>query len=115
MQDPSGVSSGSGFVAFATPEETSRALSEMNGKMVTSKPLYVTLAQRKEERSAMLHAQFFQLRPVARPSSIAPRMPIYPLGTPRIGQAIILWTSSPCSNSSGWIRLSAAACTWNVS
>jgi len=29
-------------------------LSEMNGKMVVSKPLYVALAQRKEERRARL-------------------------------------------------------------
>ncbi|KAL2553891.1 Polyadenylate-binding protein 8 [Forsythia ovata] len=47
MRDPSGVSRGSGFVAFTTLEEASRALYEMNEKMVTSKPLYVTLTQRK--------------------------------------------------------------------
>lgn len=29
-------------------------LAEMNGKMVVSKPLYVALAQRKEERRAKL-------------------------------------------------------------
>ncbi|XP_055810987.1 polyadenylate-binding protein 2-like isoform X1 [Solanum dulcamara] len=91
MRDPSGISRGSGFVAFSTPEEASRALSEMNGKMIVSKPLYVALAQRKEERRAKLQsiqAQFSQLRPVAMPPSLAPRMPIYPPGAPGIGQQL---------------------------
>ncbi|KAL1534176.1 poly(A) binding protein Pab2, variant 2 [Salvia divinorum] len=86
MRDPSGISRGSGFVAFSTPEEASRALSEMSGQMVISKPLYVALAQRKEERRAKLQAQFMQMRPVAMPPSMAPRMPMYPPGAPGIGQ-----------------------------
>ncbi|KAL8487551.1 hypothetical protein ACS0TY_024018 [Phlomoides rotata] len=88
MRDPNGISRGSGFVAFSTPEEASRALSEMNMKMVISKPLYVALAQRKEERRARLQAQFMQMRPVAMPPSMGPRMPIYPPGAPGIGQQL---------------------------
>ncbi|XP_076939644.1 polyadenylate-binding protein 8-like [Bidens hawaiensis] len=89
MRDPSGISRGSGFVAFSSSEEASRALSEMNGKMIVSKPLYVALAQHKEERKAMLQAQFSQMRPVAMaPSMMAPRMPMYPLGAPGIGQQL---------------------------
>ncbi|XP_057779753.1 polyadenylate-binding protein 2-like [Salvia miltiorrhiza] len=88
MRDPSGISRGSGFVAFSTPEEASRALAEMNGKMLISKPLYVALAQRKEERRAKLQAQFLQMRPVAMPPSMAPRMPMYPPGAPGIGQQL---------------------------
>ncbi|KAK6130831.1 hypothetical protein DH2020_035425 [Rehmannia glutinosa] len=88
MRDPSGISRGSGFVAFSTPEEASRALSDMNGKMVISKPLYVALAQRKEERRARLQAQFSQMRPVAMPASIAPRMPMFPPGAPGMGQQL---------------------------
>ncbi|MBA0738235.1 hypothetical protein Gogos_011627 [Gossypium gossypioides] len=85
MRDPSGISKGSGFVAFSTPEEASRALAEMNGKMIVSKPLYVAPAQRKEERRAQLQAQFSQMRPLAIPSA-APQMPVYPSGAPGLGQ-----------------------------
>ncbi|KAG8390920.1 hypothetical protein BUALT_Bualt01G0133700 [Buddleja alternifolia] len=95
MRDPSGISRGSGFVAFSTPEEASRALSEMNGKMVISKPLYVAPAQRKEERRARLQAQFSQMRPVAMPPSIAPRMPMYPPGAPGIGQQLFYGQAPP--------------------
>ncbi|MFS8002410.1 putative RNA recognition motif domain, nucleotide-binding alpha-beta plait domain superfamily [Helianthus anomalus] len=50
MRDLNRTSKGSGFVAFSTSDEASRALMEMNGKMIVGKPLYVALAQRKEDR-----------------------------------------------------------------
>lgn len=83
MRDPNGISRGSGFVAFTTTEEATRAVShhfllklmiihhylnqfcfllqlaEMNGKMTVSKPLYVALAERKEERRARLQVLYF--------------------------------------------------------
>lgn len=95
MRDPSGISKGSGFVAFSTPEEASRALAEMNGKMVVSKPLYVALAQRKEERRARLQAQFSQMRPVAMAPAVAPRMPMYPPGAPGLGQQFLYGQAPP--------------------
>ncbi|XVE70117.1 hypothetical protein DITRI_Ditri10aG0045600 [Diplodiscus trichospermus] len=94
MRDPSGISRGSGFVAFSTPEEASHALAEMNSKMIAGKPLYVALAQRKEERRARLQAQFSQMRPLAIPS-VAPRMPLYPPGAPGLGQQFLYGQAPP--------------------
>ncbi|KAJ6409583.1 hypothetical protein OIU84_009141 [Salix udensis] len=94
MRDPSGISRGSGFVAFSTPEEASRALLEMNGKMIASKPLYVALAQRKEDRRARLQAQFSQMRPVAMAPTVG-RMPMYPPTGPGLGQQIFYGQGPP--------------------
>ncbi|KAL6839523.1 hypothetical protein ACP4OV_030793 [Aristida adscensionis] len=58
MVDSQGRSKGSGFVSFTTTEAGHNAINAMNGKMVGKKPLYVALAQRKEERKAMLMAHF---------------------------------------------------------
>ena len=86
MCDPSGISKGSGFVAFSTPEEATEAvsriytlvqcmsevrhfvvtdsgimmlqMSQLSGKMVESKPLYVAIAQKKEDRRVRLQFCF---------------------------------------------------------
>ncbi|KAM0873678.1 hypothetical protein ACQ4PT_037911 [Festuca glaucescens] len=95
MRDSNGVNKGSGFVAFKSPEDASRALVAMNGKMVGSKPLYVALAQRKEERRARLQAQFSQIRPIVMPPPVAPRMPMFPPGVPAMGQQMFYGQPSP--------------------
>jgi len=99
MTDPKGGSKGFGFVCFNTPEEATKAVTEMNGKIVGSKPLYVGLAQRKDARKMQLEQQFAQRKqmqrmpptPIAYPGPGAPPIPyvfsgghlMYPMMTPR--------------------------------
>ncbi|KAM0860255.1 hypothetical protein ACQ4PT_046653 [Festuca glaucescens] len=54
MVDSHGRSKGYGFVSFKTVESVQKAINEMNGKMFGRKPLYICVAQRKEERRAIL-------------------------------------------------------------
>jgi len=80
--EKTGRSKGVGFVCFTTTEEATKAITEMNGRMFGTKPLYVALAQRRAFRRAQLEAQHMgRGAPQMRQPGIAAAIPaphIYP-------------------------------------
>ncbi|KAH8347598.1 hypothetical protein KR067_009241, partial [Drosophila pandora] len=60
MTDEEGRSKVFDFVCFISANEATCSVTELNGRDVGSKPLYVALAQRKEERKAHFASQYMR-------------------------------------------------------
>eukprot|EP01135_Chromosphaera_perkinsii_P006689 Nk52_evm3s559 gene=Nk52_evmTU3s559 len=90
MRDDKGNSKGFGFVCFSSPEEATKAVTEMNGRIFVSKPLYVALAQRRDDRKQQLAAQYNQrvagVRMQQAAAGVPQGMPQYPQANPMFYQ-----------------------------
>jgi len=70
------ISKGFGFVTFSSADEATKAVTEMSGNMMAgnSKPLFVALFQRREERKQHLAMQM-AMRQTRQPNMYQPNMP----------------------------------------
>ena len=75
MTDENGRSKGFGFVCFTTSDEATKAVTEMNGSIVGSKPLYASIAQRKAERRMHSINQHMQHMPATANTRTARNIP----------------------------------------
>jgi len=92
MLDENRKSKGFGFVCYSVPDEATRALTEMNGKMLGEKPIFVALHQPKELRHQQApFSQFYRFpaAPVMYPPPMPARQPFmmgYPQSMPPAGR-----------------------------
>ena len=75
MKDGTGNFRGFGFVCFETKESATAAIREMNGKVISRRPLYVSQAQQRDMRHQVLEEQRKAM--VAQQQRLAMQMNLY--------------------------------------
>jgi polyadenylate-binding protein len=83
MTDSAGKSRGFGFVNFVNPEDATKVVTELNGRMLSNKPLYIAVAQRKDVRRAQLESSFARSKMGGMPSQIMGTPQVYYQGMPQ--------------------------------
>ena len=78
MDKEKGISKGFGYVNFSTPEEATKAVTEMNGKTVGTKPLYVCLHMSREQRLQFALSQGMRQNNFRQPMHNPGMMPFFP-------------------------------------